>query len=94
MTYAVDKETMLFVDISGALARDMREWCRQVIFIGKTPWPDPPWVTDWLKTFAFDDRQRLLVLSTVLVPRVLWSLLSRMDAQAYEADILNTRNDL
>ena len=88
MTYAIDKETMLFVGISDTLAREMREWCRQLMFIGTTPWPDPPWVTDWLKTFGFDDRQRLLVLSSVLAPRALWSLLARMDAHAYEADIL------
>jgi hypothetical protein len=82
VTYAIDKKTMLFVDIGDALAREMREWCRQVVFVGKAPWPDPPWVTVWLKAFGFDERQRLLVLSSVLVTRVLWSLLEREGAQA------------
>lgn len=71
----IDSTTLLFRDISLKLRHEMKEFCEDIVIKGRIPNPLPDWVEKWFTVGKFDDRQRLLVISTVLPQRIMLSLL-------------------
>lgn len=71
----INKTTMLFEDISSDERREMLQFCEQIVLHGKPPWPHPAWLTEWLTTFGYDERQALLLMATAIPQRVMLSLL-------------------
>lgn len=73
----IDPETLLFSDLTDEDAASMREWARRVI-LGPPPGLDreswPEWLIKWVEVSGLDDRQVLLMLSSVAAARVLVSL--------------------
>lgn len=74
--------TMLYSNIPPKERAEMVDWCADVVFRGKVPNPDPVWITRWMEAHGYDERQRLLVISTALPQRILFSLLTDMTARA------------
>lgn len=87
----VDPISLLFEDIPDDVAVQMREATERMVLQGDVPHPDPPWLTLWLEAGGFDDRQRLMVLATVLPARVFLSLLRRQEALAAAPETLKFR---
>ena len=73
----INMQTQLFENISDDEAERMWIWARNMVLHGHFPPLDPPWITQWLEAFGYDDRQRLLLISTALPQRVLLSLCER-----------------
>jgi hypothetical protein len=73
----INAQTQLFEDISDDEAEQMLVWARNVVLHGEFPALDPPWMAEWLKTFGYDERQRLMMINTALPQRVLLSLCER-----------------
>jgi len=71
----INSRTQLLEDFTDSEACKMLLWAEDVVLRGEVAWPDPPFVPDWLDSFGYDERQRLLVISTALPARVLLSLL-------------------
>lgn len=86
----INKKTMLFEDIDRDTGNQMRTWCVNVVLRGQVIWPDPPWVAEWMRTFDYNENQRLSVISTVLPQRVLLSLMAEQsDLESYfEVDVV------
>lgn len=70
----VNKKTLLFEDLTEDARRELLVWAEDVVLQGKIAYPDPPWVTEWMKVAGYDERQRLLTISTSLPQRILLSL--------------------
>lgn len=76
MKMQIDKKNMLFVNIDTMHHQEMMAFCEDIVVHGKVPHPLPDWCQEWMDCFGFDDRQRLLVISTAFVQKVMWSLLN------------------
>lgn len=75
----IDPSTLLFYGLSNDEANDLLELTDALVFDGKMhhdPW-NHPLVRTWLDAGDFDERQMLLVMSTVFPIRVYKSLLMR-----------------
>jgi len=64
----------LFRDFTTQEAAQMKEWATNIVLHGKVAHPDPEWVTAWMESNHYNDRQRLLTISCALPQRVLLSL--------------------
>jgi len=64
----------LFRDFTTQEAEQMKEWATNVVLHGKVAHPDPEWVTAWMESNHYDERQRLLTVTCALPQRVLLSL--------------------
>lgn len=74
----LDCETKLFCDMTKQEAQEMLDWAEDVVLRGKVAHPDPKFVTWWLSSCGYDERQRLLVISTALPQRILLSLVRHL----------------
>jgi hypothetical protein len=63
-----------FQDLDEDSATEILSWAEDVTVRGRIAYPRPDWVQEWLDVMMFDERQALLVTSTVLPQRVLLSL--------------------
>ena len=68
----INKQTMLFEDISDDEAREMLYFCKDIVLYGKVSFPD--YFEQWIKEFKYDERQKTLLISTAFPQRVLLSL--------------------
>ena len=64
----------LFRDFTTQEAAQMKEWATNIVLHGKVAHPDPEWVTAWMESNHYNERQRLLTISCALPQRVLLSL--------------------
>lgn len=70
----IDHATMLFVDLTDQEALELQAFAESVVLHGNIPNPQPEWVDQWMREFGYDERQRLLVISTAFPQRVLLSV--------------------
>jgi len=71
----VDPASLLFQDIPSDMREEMFRVAEEIVLAGDLPHPQPDWVTMWFEAGGFDERQRLMVFSTVFPVRVFLSLL-------------------
>lgn len=71
----IDPTTLLFEGIDPDTRVEMFQMMEALVLQGTLPHPQPQWMSDWFEAGGFDDRQRLMVMSTVLPVRVFLSLL-------------------
>lgn len=70
----INPSTMLFEDFTLEESQELYKVARELVFDGKVPYPHPEWLTEWFKVCGFDERQALLVITTVLPQRILFSV--------------------
>lgn len=71
----IDKETMLFKDLTIDDVKRMQLWVEDVVLNGRLEWPTPDWLETWYSELGFNsDDHRLLTQSTVVPQRVLLSI--------------------
>jgi len=73
----IDPTTLLFHDLSDQEADELRTFGEALLFKGEILNPHPHAVKMWFEVGKFDDRQQLMVMSTVLPGRIFYSLLIR-----------------
>ena len=73
----INKVTQLWEDLKPIDISTMTSWAEDVVLCGKIAYPNPPWLMLWYSELGFDeDRQRLMLQSTVVPQRVLLSILN------------------
>jgi len=70
----INKQSMLWEELTPQEKIELYEWAESVVLRGEIP-PHPSWLIQWFETFEYDERQRLLLISTAVPQRVLLSLL-------------------
>ncbi len=70
----INRETMLFEDISDVEYTEMLQTMDDIVLCGKLPYPLPWLAAEWMKCFDYNETQVLLLLSTAFPQRVLLSL--------------------
>ena len=70
----IDPVTLLWEDLSPEDVEEMFVVFEDLILKGDIPHPKPKWWTDWYEIAGFDDRQQLMVMSTVIPSRLGLSL--------------------
>ena len=70
----INKETMLFEDISPETKVEMLKWVKPVVLKDSIP-TEPKWLLDWMETFNYSTRERYVLSSTLFAQRVMLSLL-------------------
>lgn len=78
----INKETMLFEDLSEQDRSEMLSFAKDLVLRGITPNPLPDFVEQWMTAFGYSDYQRLLIISTALPQRILLSLTEDNNEQA------------
>lgn len=73
----IDPTTMLFQDLTDQEATELQRYGEQLMLRGIVPNPQPEMITEWFVKCGLDQRQGLLVVSTVLPSRIFYSLLLR-----------------
>jgi hypothetical protein len=71
----INPKTLLFEELTPSDRDELLEWAERIVLTGGFPPDDPPWLTEWMRVAGYDDRQRLLLISTAVPQRVLLSLL-------------------
>lgn len=71
----VDPTTLLFKELASDEKEEIYRATKELVLKGVVPHPYPKWLEKWMQVGKFDERQRLLVLSTVFPARALLSLL-------------------
>lgn len=71
----VFETSMNYGDLSPAEAAELFIMAKDCVYSGKVPDKNHPLISEWLRVCKFDDRQFLLVISTVWPTRVFFSLL-------------------
>lgn len=84
----IDKTTLLFSEMSYKERVELFEYAEDVVLRGKLPRVPPTWVAQWFEAAGFDDRQGLLVVSTVLPQRILLSLLKEPEDVAKSGPVV------
>ena len=74
----IEKETLLFRDLSDEDFAVLREFADRITFEGTILRPLPAIVEEWVTVGGFDENQFLLVVSTVLPSRIYASLLEHV----------------
>ena len=80
----IDTKSMLFVDLTDEEAAELTAFAEGVVLHGSIPHPQPEWVDQWMTAFGYDERQRLLVISTAFPQRVLLSVLRHRSQKGVE----------
>lgn len=75
----IDPKTLLFTDIPPEMAKEMLAVSEDIMFKGTLPHPRPEWLQEWMQAGGFDERQYLLIVSTVLPARVLLSIIKHLE---------------
>lgn len=72
-------ETLTFENIDIDMIKNMKKVITALILEGEVPNPEPEWMTEWFNLAGFsDNRQKLLVISTVFPQRILLSLVREL----------------
>ncbi len=71
----IDETTMLFTEISAEDRKEMYPLAKRMILEGFIPNPIPKFITQWMETFEYTERQYLMVMATAIPQRILVSLL-------------------
>jgi hypothetical protein len=69
----VDPATMLVSDLTDVERTEIIRMCSDLILLGKFDW-NHPIISQWCAGCELDDRQKLLLISTVMPQRLLLSL--------------------
>lgn len=70
----VDPKTLLLIEMTDFEAASALEWAENLVLAGTFPPDDPPWLAEWLRVAGYDERQRLMLISTAIPQRILLSV--------------------
>lgn len=75
----INPTTLLFEELTDDEADQILLIAEDLVLRGKTPWPQPPWLVEWLST-AGNESQGLMMLGTAFPQRALLSFIRHYDA--------------
>ncbi len=71
----INTKTLLFEELTDIEKSELLEMTKKIVIEGKLPPISNPYVSLWMKSLGFEDKQFLVIISTAFPQRALLSLI-------------------